>query len=388
MTHRSTSLAVCLFLALGSLLRAAPVAPSEGTRRTLPDGLYAEIETPRGIITCELYFQKTPLTVANFVGLAEGTLGPAPRKPYFDGLKFHRVVPDFVVQGGDPTGTGEGGPGHTFPDEFVPGLRHEAAGILSMANQGPDTNGSQFFLTLRETNRLNYLHSVFGRVVHGLPVLPLIKQGDTMVVRILRRGAAARDFRADAVAFKELAAKAKPYAGATGPGPTVHFDDPAGILPVTPPRAKYFTYKLANLERATGLKIFARILAKSPTKAEDAQPGVFMRALAGKLGTAQTGALAVYFADEDDWRVWIGDALTSRFAGRAGTPKELTDSGAIHEVKEALLKAAQAAGNADYKKQQETLAATNQPPPPPGQRVKLQADAVLDALIFKLEPPR
>ncbi len=375
-----TRLLAFLLLSGCTLFAAAPVA--------LPDGLYAEIETPPGTVTCELFFQKTPLTVASFVGLAEGTLGPAPRKPYFDGVKFHRVVPDFVAQGGDPTGTGDGGPGYTFPDEFVPGLRHEAAGVLSMANKGPDTNGSQFFLTLRETNRLNYLHSVFGRVVRGLDVLPRIKQGDTMNVRILRRGAAARAFRADEAAFLALAAKSVRYQAAAEPGPTAHFDDPAKILPTEPPRAKYFNFKLANFERTTGLKIYARILAQSPTAAEDAQPGAYMRTLAEKLGTARDGALAVYFADDDSWRIWVGDTLTTRFAGRAGTVPELTASGAIHEVKEALLQAAQATGNADFKKQQETLAATQQPPPPPGQRVKLQADAVLDRLIFKLEPPR
>lgn len=377
-----TPLLALLLLAPFSLLRAA-AGESTGA---LPDGLYAEIGTPRGKITCELFHEKVPLTVASFVGLAEGTLGPAPRKPYFDGVKFHRVVPDFVVQGGDPTGTGDGGPGYTFPDECVPGLRHAAAGVLSMANKGPDTNGSQFFLTLRETNRLNYLHSVFGRVVRGLDVLPKIKQGDALTVAILRRGAAAKAFRADATALKELSARAKPYAAAAEPGPANHFDDPDKILPTEPTRAKYFNYKLANLERFTGLKIYGRIRAKSPTAAEDAEPGAFMRALAAKLGTAADGALAVYFADDDSWRVWVGDALTARFAGKPGTAKELTDSGAIHEVKEAFLKSAQAAGNADFKKQQETLAAAKQPAPPPGQRVKLQADAILDGLIFKLEP--
>lgn len=381
MTPPSSLLLTCSLL-LALFTPAGAAAPGAA----LPDGLYAEIETPRGVITCVLHFLQTPLTVANFVGLAEGTLGPAPRKPYFDGLKFHRVVPDFVVQGGDPTGAGNGGPGYTFADEFVPGLRHEAAGVLSMANKGPDTNGSQFFLTLRETNRLNYLHSIFGRVVRGLDVLPRIKQDDAMNVRILRRGAAARAFRADEIALGELAAKTRRYPGAAEPGPANHFDDPDQILPREPPRAKNFNYKLANLERATGLKIFARLRAKSPTEAEDAQPGAFMRGLARQLGTARDGALAVYFADDDSWRVWVGDALTARFCGRPGTAQELTASGAIHDVKEAFLKAAQATGNADYKKQQETLAAASQPAPPPGQRVKLQTDAILDGLIFKLEP--
>ena len=153
---------LCILIAFLPALQAEEPAVSD-----LPDGLYAEFVTPRGTVVCELFFEKTPMTVANFVGLAEGTLGPRPGQPYFNGIKFHRVVPDFVVQGGDPTGTGSGGPGYSFPDEFIPGLRHDDAGILSMANAGPDTNGSQFFLTLREVNRLNYLHSVFGRAVQA-----------------------------------------------------------------------------------------------------------------------------------------------------------------------------------------------------------------------------
>ena len=375
---------LCMLLALA----VAVVGAAERDRASLPEGLYAEIGTPRGTVTCELFFAKTPLTVASFVGLAEGTLGPAPRKSFFDGVTFHRVVPDFVIQGGDPTATGDGGPGFQFPDEFVPGLRHDAAGVLSMANDGPDTNGSQFFLTLRETNRLNYLHSVFGRVVRGLEVLPQIKQGDAMTVKIIRAGAAARAFRADESAFAALVAKGKKFTAlATAkpePGPTAHFDDPDKILPVEPPRAKNFNYKLANLERATGLRIVARIRAKSPTDAEDAQPGAFMRSLATQLGTAQRGALAVYFADEAEWRVWIGDELTSRFVGRPGGAQELTASGAIHEVKEAFLKTAAATGDADYERQIKSLPPDRQPPP--GQRVKLQTDAILDGLIFKLEP--
>ena len=359
------------------------------TSPSLPDGLYAEITTPRGAITCELHFQKTPLTVASFVGLAEGTLGPAPRKPFFDGVTFHRVVPDFVVQGGDPTGTGEGGPGYQFADEFVPRLRHDAAGVLSMANDGPDTNGSQFFLTLRETNRLNYLHSVFGRVVSGSDALARIQQGDKMTVRIIRVGTAAKAFRADETTFQALAGHAKKYADLISakpePGVDAHFDDPAQLLPTDPPRAKAFNFKLANLERATGLRIVARLFAKSPSKSEDAQPGAFMRGLAEKFGTAQRGAIAAYFADEDDWRVWIGDELAGRFAGQSGSASELTKSGAMHEAKEAFLKAAQTKGTADYERQKSILAAARQPPAPVGQKIKLQTDAILDGLIFKLE---
>ena len=349
----------------------------------LPEGLYAEIGTPRGTVTCELYFEKVPLTVASFVGLAEGKLGPTPRKAYFDGLKFHRVVADFVVQGGDPLGTGEGGPGYEFPDEFVPGLRHDAAGVLSMANSGPDTNGSQFFLTLRETNRLNYLHSVFGRVVSGLEVLAQIVQGDAMTVRIIRKGAKAQAFQADEAAFGALRAKAKRYTAAKDPGPDTAFFDEPGLLPTEPPRAKAFNAKLANLERATGLRMVARIRAKSPSKEEDAQPGVFMKAWATRLGLAETGVLAVYFVDEGDWRVWVGDALTPRFVGRSGTAAEFTRDGTMHEAKEALLQAAEKERDEAFARQQRTSPPDRQPPP--AQKVKLHVDAVLDRLIMKLE---
>ncbi len=380
---KTRPLLAALLLVVGLVLRAAPGLPP------LPEGLYAEIGTPHGPVTCELFFTQAPLTVASFVGLAEGTLGPQPRKPFFDGLKFHRVVVDFVVQGGDPLGTGEGGPGYAFPDEFAPGLRHDAAGVLSMANDGPDTNGSQFFLTLRETNRLNYLHSVFGRVTRGLEILPRIQQVDTMTVRIIRVGPAAKAFRADEAAFNTLVVKTKKFGElATAkpePGPAAHFDDPGLLLPTEPPRARAFNYKLANVERATGLRIVARLLAKSPSAAEDAQPGAYMRALAAKLGTAQRGALAVYFADENDWRVWIGDKSAAAFVGRAGTAAEFTESGLMHEVKEAFLQQAEAKGTADFAKQQRAATADKQPSP--RQRLKLHTDALLDGLIMKLEPP-
>jgi cyclophilin family peptidyl-prolyl cis-trans isomerase len=364
----------------------ATTAPAADSDRLLADGLYAEISTVRGSVVCQLFFQETPLTVASFVGLAEGMLGPAKRKPYFDGVTFHRVVADFVVQGGDPGGTGKGGPGYTFPDEFVPGLRHEAAGVLSMANDGPDTNGSQFFLTLRETNRLNYLHSVFGRVVRGLEVLPKIVQGDAMTVKIHRIGAAATRFHADEAAFNALRAKTKAYSGSPLPGPDAHFDDPDHLLPDEPPRAKAFNFKLANFERATGVRIVARIRARSPAEAEDAQPGAFMRTLAGKLGVAGRGALAVYFADKDNWRVWIGDESTPAFVGRPGTAATFTASGAMHEAKEAFLERTRAAGDAEFARQQQ--AAPPGKPPPAAQQLKLQTDALLDGLIAKLEPER
>ena len=367
----------CLALAGSVRLAAADTTP-------LPDGLYAEITTPRGVITCELFFPKVPLTVANFVGLAEGTLGSAKPAPFFDGLAFHRVVPGFVVQGGDPLGNGDGGPGYMFPDEIGPGFHFDDTGVLAMANSGPDTNGSQFFLTLAPVNRLNYLHTVFGRTVRGRDMLPKIVQGDRFSVKILRLGAAAKAFHADEAAFAALNARVKKYSAATAPGPTAHFDDAEHLLPTDPPRALAFNYKLANFERATGVKIAARLFAKSPPAAEDAKPGAYMHALADKLGVARSGALAVYFADEKDWRLWIGDDATGAFLGHPATPNDLVENGALHEVKTAFLKSAVAQGDADFAAQQKAAPADK--PVPPAQQLKLQTDAVLDGIIFKLEP--
>ena len=176
------------------------------------DGLYAKLITSKGDILLKLEFEKTPLTVINFVGLAEGKLknSAVSGKPYFDGLIFHRVVDNFVIQGGDPLGTGYGGPGYSFPDEFDPALVHDGPGILSMANSGKDTNGSQFFITLAATPHLNGKHSVFGRVAEGMDVVNKIKQGDVIKkVEIIRIGKAAENFKTDQNAFNQTLAKVK-----------------------------------------------------------------------------------------------------------------------------------------------------------------------------------
>ena len=164
--------------------------------------MYANIKTTRGEITVRLEFQKTPMTVCNFVGLAEGTLAAAGGKPFYDGLAFHRVIADFMIQGGDPAGNGSGGPGYKFPDEFDPGLRHDGPGVLSMANAGPGTNGSQFFITHKATPWLDDKHTVFGRVVQGQEVVDAVKQGDKIEkITIVREGAAAKAFKADQASF-------------------------------------------------------------------------------------------------------------------------------------------------------------------------------------------
>jgi len=172
------------------------------------EGMYAKIKTNKGDIMLELEFEKTPLTVANFVGLAEGKIKNNKKEvgePYYDGLKFHRVIADFMIQGGCPDGNGMGGPGYQFPDEIHPDLKHSGPGILSMANAGPGTNGSQFFITHKETPWLDGKHTVFGKVTEGQDVVDAIAQDDKIIeIDIIRKGENAKKFDSKAIFDKEL----------------------------------------------------------------------------------------------------------------------------------------------------------------------------------------
>ncbi len=166
----------------------------------MQDGIYAKFNTSKGSILVKLTHDLTPGTVGNFVGLAEGNLENSVKpqgQKYYDGLKFHRVIPDFMIQGGCPLGTGTGDGGYKFDDEFHPTLKHDKPGVLSMANAGPGTNGTQFFITHVATPWLDGKHSVFGHVVEGQEVVDAVAQGDTLEsVEIVRVGAEAEKWNA------------------------------------------------------------------------------------------------------------------------------------------------------------------------------------------------
>ena len=180
----------------------------------LEDGMYAKMDTNKGTILTQLTFEQTPITVANFVSLAEGSNTMVDEqfegKNYYDGIVFHRVISDFMIQCGDPTGTGQGGPGYSFDDEIVTDLKHDGPGILSMANAGPGTNGSQFFITHKETPWLDGRHSVFGKVVEGQNVVDSIQKSDTLQkVTIIRKGKNAKNFDATTLFADHFALKAE-----------------------------------------------------------------------------------------------------------------------------------------------------------------------------------
>ena len=177
------------------------ISCKEDQYKNLGDGIYADIKTSKGNIIVVLEYEKTPITVANFISLTEGrndfVANEFKNKPFYDGLKSHRVIEDFMIQGGDPLGDGTGGPGYKFNDEIHPDLTHNKAGVLSMANAGPGTNGSQFFISHKETPWLDGKHTVFGEVLEGMDIVNAIVQGDSIdKITIIRKGSEAKKFDA------------------------------------------------------------------------------------------------------------------------------------------------------------------------------------------------
>jgi cyclophilin family peptidyl-prolyl cis-trans isomerase len=193
----------------------------KGISKNTGDGIFAEFTTDKGVILAELFYETAPLTVANFVGLAEGKLefidissGKKTKRKYYDNLIFHRVIDNFMIQGGCPLGRGTGGPGYNIDDEFDPSLNHNQEGVLSMANAGPNTGGSQFFITTVPTPWLNNKHAVFGRVIQGMDVVKKIGKSETeysdrpkkdikMKIKIIRKGDKAQKFDSEKI-FKSF----------------------------------------------------------------------------------------------------------------------------------------------------------------------------------------
>lgn len=218
-------------------------------------GLFAEIKTNKGIIQLVLEFQRTPLTVANFVGLAEGSIENDEKEsgvPYYNNLTFHRVIKDFMIQGGCPQGNGMGDPGYKFADEFHPDLSHSGPGILSMANSGPTTNGSQFFITHKETPWLDGKHSVFGHVLDSVSqdVVNAIETGDSIIdIKIIRNGRLAKKFEAPKV-FTELQEKAKLIAQEKKAAEKLKIDELSSNSTETPSGLMYTIQKEGNGDKA------------------------------------------------------------------------------------------------------------------------------------------
>lgn len=297
----------------------------------LPDGLYAVWETPRGRLIAELFPDDAPLAVANFVGLAEGVLPNVARpvgEPYFDGLVFHRVVPGFVVQGGDPLGNGMGGPGYVFADEFTPRRKH-ARGALAMANAGPHTNGSQFYFTHAAVHRLNYKHTVFGQLVDGFDTLLRLEAGDPMTrVRIVRRGPAAEAYRVDAAEFAAARVDRGPIAPrpATFP-PLFAHEAEAEVFPEG--MVQWQSERLHHYHATTGRQVLVRTApryAALPAVAEGDARAALQQYFAQVAGeAAPQSALVLFFTEEATFRLWFGEALLAHLGV---APEELeTEAG-------------------------------------------------------------
>ncbi|MCO5259819.1 MAG: peptidylprolyl isomerase [Crocinitomicaceae bacterium] len=239
----------------------------------LEDGMYAEFNTSKGKIVVKLEDEKTPMTVANFVGLVEGNFTVQDTikftKPFYDGLKFHRVIADFMIQGGDPQGNGMGGPGYKFYDETRSDLRHDKAGILSMANSGPATNGSQFFITHKETPWLDGKHTVFGHVIEGQDVVNKIQQDDLMnTVKIIRVGKEAKKFDATKV-----------------------FNDTYNKIGETYKQEAAELEKIANMSQDDYKKyMYEEVLKKYPTAKQSASGLVYVIEKAGEGIAIEKGA--------------------------------------------------------------------------------------------------
>jgi cyclophilin family peptidyl-prolyl cis-trans isomerase len=380
---RSLALLILICLFCPALALTPHTARGQDDVTPLAPGLYTQVETEAGVIVAELFYKQTPMTVAHYAGLAEGKLGPRKGSPFYDGLKWFRVERNFVIQGGDG-----GRIGYSFPDEIVPGLRHDGPGTLQMANAGPDTNGSQYCFMLSDQTGLNYNHTVFGKVVRGLELLPNIKASDSMRVKILRVGPDAEAFQVDQAMFDALVAKARRYDGPRRPGPDAFLDDPDNVVGSAGRGSNFLQFKLANFQRFTGERIVVRVFAKTPDDAAGDRLDAFASDLAAKLNVAQHGALVLYFQDQDKWILRVASQSQERFMSGPMRPDGTRDPTTARPTMEQAM--------ADFMTlipQPTTLPATL--PTTTAMATTRRAGAtafarrlsvVLDNLIFRLEP--
>ncbi len=322
-----------LFLLFALCFSRPAQAREDLVLESLEPGLYCIIDTSKGSVLARLHYRRAPLTVSNFVGLAEGSLPNdfrEPGVPFYNGLTFHRVVPGFVVQTGDPTATGNGGPGYTFPDEFHPDLRHGEPGIISMANQGPNTNGSQFFITLdARQDRLNYKHNVFGKVIQGMSIVRAIEPGNTIdSIEILRLGEEAADFSVDETAWRSRLEEFPRIPDSPVPHP--YFHDFAGLdYPAWFP--SWLAKKLYNYEVTRGVTILLRSFHSFAPAHEADSPEALVARIAIMMGYGETNpraqvVLAVYFADSDSWVLYATPRLWPLlFPGKDSSPPSTAD---------------------------------------------------------------
>ena len=299
----------------------------------LKDGLYADMQTDKGDILLKLEYQDVPVTVANFVSLAEGTNPYVAKefkgKHFYDGLKFHRVIKDFMIQGGDPRGNGSGNPGYRFEDEFPVDddgnllLSHNRAGTLSMANSGPDTNGSQFFITHKATEFLDGRHTVFGYVVKGQEVVDTIERGDKInKVEIIRVGKEAKKFDAPAV-FTDY---------------FKHIEEEQRIRKEKMAKAKADLVQFVKDNKAEAQKLPSGLKIITIKKGSDKKPAIGSKVLVNYVGYFTTGDL--FDSNKEDVARLYGkyDARRERAGGYKPVPMDYSpDAGLIAGFREGLL---------------------------------------------------
>jgi cyclophilin family peptidyl-prolyl cis-trans isomerase len=347
----------------------------------LPDGLYAEITTPKGVITCELDYAKAPLTVASFVGLAEGTLGPKPRKPFFDGLTFHRVVPASSSRAATRSAPARAARATRFPtsSRARPAPRRGGSSRWPTTARTPTARSSSS--RWRRSERLNFLYSVFGHTVGGLEVLDQIVQGDEMRVHILRIGPAAKAFGPTTRPSPTWSAKAAKYTFEKDAGPKAHFDDPDKLLPTRPAAGPVFQLQAGQPRAHDRRPVYARVFATFTPSGPSDTPDAFAEGWPRPSASSMDGVLAVYFSDTGKWYLKVGKNMAWRFVSDSGDASKVVDQASLDAGIGKFFTDSQAREAQYVAESQKPLAYFLQVP---AKHANLETNAVVDQLVFKL----